>query len=95
MEDILRKKIEETNNKINQLMTNAIQAQTNHHASQPEDLLNSSAERPGQQARSNSALVHELISNINGLANIDLTSFAGNNDNLTHLLKATNHLKIA
>lgn len=49
-------------------------------------------ERPNQ-IKSNSDLVNELIANLNGLAHIDLSSFA--NSNLSHLLKATNHLKLA
>jgi hypothetical protein len=40
-------------------------------------------------------LVNELALNLNGLANIDFSKFGGNAANLSHLMKATNHLKMA
>jgi hypothetical protein len=74
-------------------MTNAFQAKQQ----QPDDLLDSSLERqqvPQTQPKTNNDLVSELMQNLSGLANLDFSNF-GCNNNLQHLLKATNHLKQA
>lgn len=94
MEEILRLKIEETNDKINQLMSSAIRAQNTRQVQMQEEAPNSSVERKAHQQVTNSDLVNQLIDNLNGLANMDLAGFAGNT-NFSHLMKATNHLKCA
>lgn len=52
------------------------------------------AELEKQQHQAGYELVENLTANINSLANLDLSAI-GNNINLQHLLRATNHLKIA
>jgi hypothetical protein len=78
-------------------MSNAIKTQHNlerQRTRAPDDLLDSSVERQLTGQKSNTELVSELITNLSGLANIDFSSMT-NNGNIGHLLKATNHLKIA
>lgn len=80
VEELLRQKIEQTNNKITQLMTNAMQMQVSRQEEK---------EKPN-----NESLVQELMLNLSNLANIDFSNFAGNS-NLNHLIRATSHLKQA
>ena len=103
---MLRSKIEQTNAKISQLMNSALQVQMKQtqmlkqrEDQKHDDILDAS---PPNAQRSTAPpandvcpdLIKELADNLNSLVNFDLSGIS-NSYNLQHLLKATNHLKIA
>lgn len=75
-------------------MITALQTQNNmNQFKSKDDLLDSSAEKKDKKQQANSELVQQLLNNLSGLANLDLSVLSG--INMPHLVKATEHLKHA
>ena len=94
---MLRSKIDQTNAKITQLMNSALKVQKKQLEDHKHDeILDVSPQRPIPAPANDFCpdKIKELADNFSTLLNCDLSGM-GNATNMQHLLKATNHLKIA